>query len=134
MSSKPVLLRVVAAGDMTAFEIGRIANTFAIKNNIEQYEMHFEVDESLIGGFVIYALGTRYDYSVKGQLQRLGTFVKRSRNLEEAESEEDIVFSPEKVKEDIRKAIDVELRQCRDSQAYRRSVTEENRRCFRECR
>ena len=106
MSSKPVLLRVVAAGDMTAFEIGRIANTFAIKNNIEQYEMQFEVDESLIGGFVIYALGTRYDYSVKGQLQRLGTFVKRSRNLEEAESEEDIVFSPEKVKEDIRKAID----------------------------
>ena len=106
MASKPVVLKVVAAGDMTANEIARIANTFAVKNNIEQYEMQFEVDESLIGGFVIFARGTRYDYSVKGQLQRLGTFVKRSRNLEEADAEEDITFSPEKVKNDIKKAID----------------------------
>ena len=106
MASKPVVLKVVAAGDMTANEIARIANTFAVKNNIEQYEMEFEVDEALIGGFVIFARGTRYDYSVKGQLQRLGSFVKRSRNLEEADSEDDIVFSPEKVKSDIQKAID----------------------------
>jgi len=106
LASKPVVLKVVAAGDMTANEIARIANTFAVKNNIEQYEMQFEVDESLIGGFVIFARGTRYDYSVKGQLQRLGTFVKRSRNLEEADAEEDITFSPEKVKNDIKKAID----------------------------
>ena len=104
MSSKPLLLKVVAAGDMTELEISRIADTFAAKNNIEHYELEFEVDEALIGGFVIFARGTRYDYSVKGQLQRLGTFVKRSRNLEEAD--DDISFSKEKVRDDIRKAID----------------------------
>ncbi|MBR1796962.1 MAG: F0F1 ATP synthase subunit alpha [Clostridiales bacterium] len=104
MSSKPVLLRVVAAGDMTELEISQIADTFAAKNNIQLYELEFEVDESLIGGFVIYARGTRYDYSVKGQLQRLGTFVKRSRNLEDAD--DDITFSPEKIRSDIKKAID----------------------------
>ncbi|MBR5386543.1 MAG: F0F1 ATP synthase subunit alpha [Clostridiales bacterium] len=106
MASKPVLLKVVAAGDMTELEISQIAQTFALKNGIENYELAFEVDEELIGGFVIFARGTRYDYSVKGQLQRLGSFVKRSRNLEEADAEEDIVFSPEKVKTDIKKAID----------------------------
>ncbi|MBP5180613.1 MAG: F0F1 ATP synthase subunit alpha [Clostridiales bacterium] len=104
MSSKPLLLRVVAAGDMTELEISRIADTFAAKNGIEQYELTFDVDESLIGGFVIYARGTRYDYSVKGQLKRLGSFVKRSRNLED--QDEDISFSPEKIREDIKKAID----------------------------
>ena len=104
MTSKTVILKVVAAGDMTAKEISQIADTFAAKNNIEDYEMQFEVDESLIGGFVIFARGTRYDYSVKGQLRRLGSFVKRTRNLED--SDDDISFSPEKVKSDIKKAID----------------------------
>ena len=104
MSSKPLLLRVVAAGDMTELEISQIADTFAAKNGIEQYELTFDVDESLIGGFVIYARGTRYDYSVKGQLKRLGSFVKRSRNLED--QDEDISFSPEKIRDDIKKAID----------------------------
>lgn len=104
MSSKVVLLKVVAAGDMSAMEIAQIANTFAVKNQIEQYELQFEVDETLIGGFVIFARGTRYDYSVKGQLQRLGSFVKRSRNLDD--SDEDLSFSPEKIKQDIKKAID----------------------------
>lgn len=104
MTSKTVILKVVAAGDMTAKEIAQIADTFAAKNNIEDYEMQFEVDESLIGGFVIFARGTRYDYSVKGQLRRLGSFVKRTRNLED--SDDDISFSPEKVKSDIKKAID----------------------------
>ena len=89
---------------MSELEISRIADTFAQKNNIEQYELSFDVDESLIGGFVIYARGTRYDYSVKGQLSRLGSFVKRSRNLEDAD--EDITFSPEKIRDDIKKAID----------------------------
>ena len=62
MASK-LLLKVVAAGDMTELEISQIAETFAVKNGIENYELEFEVDEDLIGGFVIFARGTRYDYS-----------------------------------------------------------------------
>ena len=104
MAAGSILLRVVAAGDLSENEISRIADAFAAKNNITNYELECDVDESLIGGFVIYARGTRYDYSVKGQLERLGAFVKRTRNLDDPD--EDITFSPKRVKEDIKNAID----------------------------
>ncbi|MCQ2516702.1 MAG: F0F1 ATP synthase subunit alpha [Saccharofermentans sp.] len=102
MSSK-LLIRVVAAGDMSELEISKIAETFASRNKISNYELEYEVDESLIGGFVIYTRGSRYDYSVKGQLERLGSFVKRSRDVDDSSDDE---FIPSKIKLDIQKAID----------------------------
>lgn len=104
MASRPLLIRVVAAGDMSEIEISRIADTFAAKNGFSQYELEFDVDESLIGGFVIYTRGTRYDYSVKGQLERLSTHAKRSRNLDDR-LDDDVTFSPNKIKKDIEEAI-----------------------------
>jgi len=102
LSSK-LLIRVVAAGDMSELEISKIAETFASRNKISNYELEYEVDESLIGGFVIYTRGSRYDYSVKGQLERLGSFVKRSRNIDDSSDDE---FVPSKIKLDIQNAID----------------------------
>lgn len=88
---------------MSELEISKIAQTFALRNQISNYELEFEVDESLIGGFVIYTRGSRYDYSVKGQLERLGSFVKRSRRIDDS-SDDEIV--PSKLKLDIQDAID----------------------------
>ncbi len=102
MSSK-LLIKVVAAGDMSELEISKIAETFASRNGMTNYELQYEVDESLIGGFVIFTRGSRYDYSVKGQLERLGNFVKRSRSIDDSSDDEII---PSKLKSDIQKAID----------------------------
>ncbi len=86
----PLLIRVVAAGDISESQFSVIAENFASENNIKEYELEYEVDESLIGGFVIYTLGSRYDYSIKGQLERIGSYVKRSRALEEDDADADL--------------------------------------------
>ena len=102
MSNK-LLIKVVAAGDMSELEISKIAETFANRNGMTNYELQYEVDESLIGGFVIFTRGSRYDYSVKGQLERLGSYVKRSRSIDDTSDDE---LNPSKLKSDIQKAID----------------------------
>ena len=71
----PMLLRVVTAGDIPEDQVEIIASNFAGKFGIKDYELEIETDPSLIGGFVIYTLGSMYDYSVKGQLERMGSFV-----------------------------------------------------------
>ena len=70
--------------------------------------------ENLIGGFIIYFQGSRYDYSVKGQLDRIGSFIKRTRSIDgyedgiaaqrKALTEED--FPATKVKKDLEKALE----------------------------
>ncbi|MCQ2528519.1 MAG: F0F1 ATP synthase subunit alpha [Saccharofermentans sp.] len=98
------LIRVVVAGDIPESQISVIAANFAEKNGISDYTLEFEVDDSLIGGFVIYTLGSRYDYSVKGQLERIGEFVKRTRDVDN--EEESLDFDKDKIRESIKDAID----------------------------
>ncbi len=103
----PLILKVVVAGDLPDDKIRLIAGNFAKKHGIEAYELEFEVDESLIGGFVIYTLGSRYDYSIKGQLERIGSYVKRSRDLEiETDSKGDILFDKEQIKNTLFEAVE----------------------------
>ena len=99
-SNLPMLIRVVTAGDIPEDQVGIIASNFAGKFDIKDYDLEIETDESLIGGFVIYTLGSRYDYSVKGQLERVGSFVKRSRSLDfDIDGESDVVFDKTKIHE-----------------------------------
>lgn len=94
----PMLLRVVTAGDIPEDQVEIIASNFAGKFGIKDYELEIETDPSLIGGFVIYTLGSMYDYSVKGQLERMGSFVKRSRDLDvEFDEDGDISFDKQKI-------------------------------------
>ena len=105
-SNLPMLIRVVTAGDIPEDQVGIIASNFAGKFDIKDYDLEIETDESLIGGFVIYTLGSRYDYSVKGQLERVGSFVKRSRSLDfDIDGESDVVFDKSKIHENLRDAI-----------------------------
>ncbi len=102
----PLIIRVVTAGDIPEDQVGIIASNFAGKFGIKDYDLEFETDETLIGGFVIYALGSRYDYSVQGQLQRIGSFVKRSRSIDVGIDEEgEVVFDKDKIHENISEAI-----------------------------
>ncbi len=99
----PLIIRVVAAGDISENQFSVIAENFAKENGIKDFTLEYEVDESLIGGFVIFTLGSRYDYSIKGQLERIGSYVKRSRSLEEEEA--DTELNKEKIHSSIAKAI-----------------------------
>ena len=106
-------LRIETAGDIPEEKLHRVAAKFAEVNEIEDYRLSIEAREDLIGGFIIYYQGSRYDYSVKGQLNRIGAFIKRTRSfdvLEDSEeskkalSKED--FPVTKVKTDLEKALD----------------------------
>ena len=107
-------LRIETAGDIPEEKLTRVAAKFAAINEIEDYRLSIELREDLIGGFIIYFQGSRYDYSVKGQLDRVGAFIKRTRSIDgyedgiaaqrKALTEED--FPATKIKEDLEKALE----------------------------
>jgi F-type H+-transporting ATPase subunit alpha len=106
-------LRIETAGDIPEEKLTRVAAKFAEVNEIEDYRLSIELREDLIGGFIIYFQGSRYDYSVKGQLARIGSFIKRTRSIDgyadgiaaqrKALTEE---FPATKVKKDLETALD----------------------------
>ena len=106
-------LRIETAGDIPEEKLYRVAAKFAEVNEIEDYRLSIEAREDLIGGFIIYYQGSRYDYSVKGQLNRIGAFIKRTRTFDPMEESEATkkAFSKEdfpvtKVKEDLEEALE----------------------------
>ncbi|MCR5327384.1 MAG: F0F1 ATP synthase subunit alpha [Saccharofermentans sp.] len=106
-------LRIETAGDIPEEKLYRVAAKFAEVNEIEDYRLSIEAREDLIGGFIIYYQGSRYDYSVKGQLNRIGAFIKRTRSFNAMEESEDSKkalskedFPVTKVKEDLEGALD----------------------------
>ena len=76
---KGTLLRIETAGDIPEDKLERIAAKFAQHYQIPSYRVKIESKPSLVGGFIIYYHGDRYDYSVKGQLNRMNAFIKRTR-------------------------------------------------------
>ncbi len=107
-------LRVETAGDIPEEKLQRVVAKFAEINEIEDYRLTIEQKDDLIGGFIIYFQGVRFDYSVKGQLGRIGSFIKRTRSFDApvvdskeskaAYTEEE--FPSSKVKEDLEKALE----------------------------
>ena len=75
-------LRIATAGDIPEERLVRVAAKFAEVNEIEDYRLIIEQRDDLIGGFVIDFQGSRYDYSIKGQLGRIGSFMKQTRSFE----------------------------------------------------
>ncbi len=70
------IIRIISPTVIPEEKLEILASKFAQKCNIAQYSYKFEMDQSLIGGLVIYAGGFRYDYSIKGQLGRIVTQLK----------------------------------------------------------
>ena len=107
--SKGPSLRIETAGDIPEDKLTRVAAKFAEVNEIEDYRLSIEQRDDLIGGFIVYYQGSRYDYSVKGQLSRMGTFIKRTRTIDTSDSSAALTkedFPVTKVKEDLEKAIE----------------------------
>ena len=102
--SKGPLLRVESAGDISSEKMEVIAAKFAAMNDITNYRLVIEEKPEIIGGFVIYFGGNRYDYSVNGQLGRISNFMKRTRDISsEDEISED--FSKESVTKSLKDAL-----------------------------
>ena len=74
--SKGPVMRIESAGDISEEQLTEIARSFAEKNAIDSYRLSISINESLIGGFIIYFLGTRYDCTIKGQLGRISSYMK----------------------------------------------------------
>ncbi len=77
-----VIRIVTASDDMPPEKVALIARRFAEHIHISGYTIQQETDKSLIGGYVIFAQGTKYDYSVAGQLSRIGRHLKTDRDAE----------------------------------------------------
>lgn len=100
-------LRVLVADDVTDERIPLIVQSFAEIKKISDYSYVSERDSSLVGGVVIFCLDQRYDYSVKGQLDRIKNFVKRTRSQSSFDGNEEEItgFSPEEIKKSIHEAL-----------------------------
>lgn len=116
-------LRIETAGDIPEHKLERIAAKFAERYDIPSYRLMIEAKPALIGGFIIYYHGNRYDYSVKGQLGRINAFIKRTRadnfkvtemfdgkhaphaGLSDEETPESALFSSSEVRKDIEDAL-----------------------------
>jgi len=87
----PILrvIRIVTATPIHPEKAAVIAARFAQQNGIANYEMKQAVDETLIGGIVIFAGDFRYDYSIKGQLARIAARLKDADPLGAIEPEDD---------------------------------------------
>ncbi|MEI8201133.1 MAG: F0F1 ATP synthase subunit alpha [Eubacteriales bacterium] len=92
------IIRIVTASDMTPEKADMVAQKFSEHFHISDYSVIQETEKELIGGFVIYAAGYRYDYSVKGQLARIAKQLKTTRaistnldGLEPSEKESDLI-------------------------------------------
>lgn len=80
MSGFEVIRIVTASEDMPPEKVALIARRFAEHLHIEQgYTIETETDKALLGGYVIFAQGTKYDYSYAGQLARIGKHLKTDR-------------------------------------------------------
>ena len=107
-NDKTILIKLVYAEKLDDERIELIIRRFASINKIKNYEYEAKRDESLISGFAIYALGHRYDYSVKGQLGRISEFIKRNRKVvDESEIKENDIsnFTGQEIKESIEEAL-----------------------------
>ncbi|MBP5260643.1 MAG: F0F1 ATP synthase subunit alpha [Clostridiales bacterium] len=74
--AKGPVMRIESAGDIPEEQIRQIAQSFADKNEIANYRLVITINEGLIGGFIIFYLGMRYDYTIRGQLSRINAFMK----------------------------------------------------------
>ena len=114
IKAKGPSLRIETAGDIPEERLIRVAAKFAEVNEIEEYRLSIEQRDDLIGGFIVYFQGSRYDYSIKGQLGRIGSFIKQTRSFDAPAEGGDVAkaafteeeFPSSKVKEDLEKALE----------------------------
>lgn len=70
------VIRIIVAAALYEEKTNLIARKFAEHFGMKEYSVTVEVDPSLIGGFIVYSGGYRYDYSLQGQLSRVSGHLK----------------------------------------------------------
>ncbi len=93
MIEEKAVIRLVSPRGLAEPEAQRIAESFARRLNYADYTLKQDQDESLLGGFVVFTGGRRYDYSLKGRLGRIGSQLDesqlgRAEGLDAAEDED----------------------------------------------
>ena len=93
------VIRIVTASALTEQKAELIAQKFSEHFQIKAYSVVQELDSALLGGFIIFAGGYRYDYSVKGQLNRVAGRLKAEpaisasmKNKDENVSETEFIY------------------------------------------
>ena len=76
------IIRIISSVPLDLQKGQDIAKRFAERYDIPRFEVKLETDPSLIGGLVIYAGGFRYDYSIRGQLNRIASRLKTQQSIE----------------------------------------------------
>ena len=79
-------VHILSAQALTEEEAQKIADIFAEKHSNRHYRITCEVDETLVGGYIVTSGAYRYDYSVKGRLDRLADQWKNTDVYEAARS------------------------------------------------
>ncbi|NLK89144.1 MAG: F0F1 ATP synthase subunit alpha [Clostridiaceae bacterium] len=79
---KKQLIRLVTAVKLVPDKEFLIASRFAEQHGIERFDVQADVDPELVGGMVVYVDGLRYDYSIRGQLDRIAGQMKKSKTQE----------------------------------------------------
>ena len=74
-------IRIISSVPLDREKGERIAERFAEQYEIESYDVKLETDPSLLGGMVIFAGGFRYDYSIRGQLNRIAGRLKAQQSF-----------------------------------------------------
>jgi F-type H+-transporting ATPase subunit alpha len=75
------IIRVISAAPLAAEKAEAIAGRIAEQLAIEHFQVRTELDPSLIGGLMVFAGGFRYDYSIRGQLNRIAGRLKAHRSI-----------------------------------------------------
>ncbi len=76
------IIRIISSVPLDLQKGQDIAKRFSERYDIPRFEVKLETDPSLIGGLVIYAGGFRYDYSIRGQLNRIASRLKTQQSIE----------------------------------------------------
>ena len=74
---KQQLVRIISAVPLSDAAGREMADHFARKLNFDHYDVQVEYDPALIGGVIVYAGDYRYDHSIKGQLGRIATHLRK---------------------------------------------------------
>lgn len=94
------IIRIVSPNGLSDQEAERIARAFAEHLGYESYQLKQDSNSALLGGFVVYTDGKRYDYSLKGRLTRIAGNIVSPLH---AEGENGDLDPAESLKDEIRR-------------------------------
>lgn len=79
------VIRIVSASEMDSEKARQIAQHFAERLRIQEYDLKLEIDAKLLGGFQVFVAGYRYDFSVKGHMDQLSEDLGQAHSLSSLE-------------------------------------------------